>query len=190
LCQEVWEKESFQFDRMLLLGLHQWAHPILDQIMLSITRLADPEFVVAVVGFNLGWLLWRRRRLEATVLAIACGGALVLNQGMKLVFAHPHPFRWTPLMQEPSYALSSGHALGALVLYGLLAHLVARQYPRFTPQIYGVAIAAIALIGLSRLYLGIHCPTDMMAGYAVGFLWLMLCIAMLKFPTNFLKLYQ
>lgn len=180
LCQEVWEKESFRFDTVLLLGLHQWANPVFDQLMLSITRLADPEFVVVVVTVGLGWLLWQQQRLEAGMLAIACLGALLLNQGMKLAFARPRPTLWHPLIQETSYGFPSGHALGALVLYGFLAYLWARRYPRNSRLVYSLIVIVIVLIGLSRLYLGVHYPTDIVAGYIVGFLWLSICVAILQ----------
>lgn len=180
LCHEVWEKETFQFDTILLLWLHQWATPLLDQLMMSITRLGNPEFVVVIVLVHLGWFLWRGRRLEAWMLIIACAGALVLNQGLKLVFARPRPVLWPPLIHETSYSFPSGHALGALVLYGFLAYVYACWYPRQSRWIYGIASSTIALIGFSRLYLGVHYPTDIAAGFSVGFLWLIMCILIPK----------
>lgn len=180
LCQEVWEKEAFQFDTTLLLWLHQRANPLLDQLMLSITRLGNPAIVVMIVLTNLGWFLWRQRRLEALMLIVACAGAVILNKALKLVFARPRPSLWTPLIQEHSYGFPSGHALGSLVLYGFLAYILACWYPRQSRWIYGIATSAIVLIGFSRLYLGVHYPTDVAAGFSVGFLWLMLCILILK----------
>jgi membrane-associated phospholipid phosphatase len=184
LFQEVWEKEAFGFDTAALLWLHQWANPVLDAVMLKITTLGNPEIVVVVVAFSLGWLWWRKRRLEAKVFAIACLGALILNQGLKLCFAKPRPQLWTRLISESSFSFPSGHALGSLVLYGFLAYLLAIQFPRLAHWIYGVAAGIIAAIGASRLYLGVHWPTDVVAGYAVGFLWLMVCITMIKLQTQ------
>lgn len=184
LCQEVWEKESFQFDTTLLLRLHQLANPGLDYFMLMITQLGNPNVVVMVVATSFGWFLWKRQRLEAGALTIACVGTLVLNQGMKVAFARPRPMLWTRLIEETSYGFPSGHALGSSVLYGFLAYVLACQYPRYSRLIYGFAVGLIALIGLSRLYLGVHYPTDILAGYAVGFLWLMSCIVMLRWTRN------
>lgn len=184
LCQEVWEKEAFSLDTSILLWLHQWANPVLDAVMLKITALGNPSFVVAVVGLSLGWLWWKQRHLEAKMFAIACLGALILNQGLKLCFAKPRPQLWTRLITENSFSFPSGHALGSLVLYGFLAHVLAMQSPRAAYWIYSVAAGVIAAIGMSRLYLGVHWPTDVVAGYGVGFLWLMICITMLQRQTQ------
>lgn len=184
LSQEILEKESFQLDTRILLGIHQWANPMLDRLMLSITRLGDPEVVVVIVIVGLGWLLWRRRWTEAKMLAIACLGALVLNQGLKLVFVRPRPLLWTRLIAETSYSFPSGHALGSLVLYGFWAYVLATRFPQSAKLIYTASVLIIGAIGLSRLYLGVHYPTDILAGYSIGLLWLMICIVMLRLQTS------
>jgi membrane-associated phospholipid phosphatase len=180
LCQEVWEKEAFSFDTTALLWIHQWANPVLDAVMLKITTLGNPEFVVVVFILTLGWLWWRQCRSEAKVFAIACLGALILNQELKLFFTKARPQLWPRLITESSFSFPSGHALGSLVLYGFIAYVLAEQSPRHSRWIYSVAVGIITAIGGSRLYLGVHWPTDILAGYAVGFLWLMICIAMLR----------
>ena len=184
LSQEVLEKESFQFDTAILLGIHQWANPTLDQFMLSLTRLGDPEVVVVVVVVGLGWLLQRQRWAEAKMLMIACLGAVILNQGLKLFFARPRPLLWTRLIAETSYSFPSGHALGALVLYGFWAYVLATRFPQKQKLIYTISVLLISAIGLSRLYLGVHYPTDILAGYAIGFLWLVVCVVMLRLQTS------
>ena len=184
LCQEVLEKETFQWDTAALLGLHQWANPVLDTIMLSITRLGDPDFVVVIVVMSLGWLLWQRQRLKAGTLLIVCLGTLLLNQGMKLAFARPRPLLWQRLIEETSYGFPSGHALGSLVLYGFMGYVLADRYPQQARSIYSISVGLIVLIGFSRLYLGVHYPTDILAGYAVGVLWLITCIFMLKLSSK------
>ena len=184
LCEEVLEKETFRWDTVVLLGLHQWASPTLDTVMLSITRLGDPDFVVVIVAMSLGWLIWQRQRLKAGTLLIVCLGTLLLNQGMKLAFVRPRPFLWQRLIEETSYGFPSGHALGSLVLYGFMAYVLADRYPQYARSIYSISVGLIALIGFSRLYLGVHYPTDIFAGYAVGFLWLITCIFILKLSSG------
>jgi membrane-associated phospholipid phosphatase len=180
LFEEVLERESFVFDKTFLLWIHQFDSPSIDAVMLTITRLGDPEFVVVVVAVSLAILWWQRYRQEAKIFVIACLGAFILNTGLKLVFTKPRPKLWNYLIPETSFSFPSGHALGSLVLYGLIAYLLATNYPKYSKIIYSLAVILIAAIGLSRLYLGVHWPTDIIAGYGVGFLWLIFCIAMLK----------
>jgi membrane-associated phospholipid phosphatase len=186
LCQEIWEKESFRFDTTVLLGIHRWANPLLDQLMLGITRLGNPEVVVMVVAVSGVWLVRRQQFRSAVLLLFTCLGTLMLNQGMKLIFARPRPLLWPRLIPEVSYGFPSGHALGAMVLYGLLACLLARRYAHYSRPIYLIAAILISAIGLSRLYLGVHYPTDILAGYTVGFLWLITCrfIFRMKSPQS------
>lgn len=79
-----------------------------------------------------------------------------------------------------SYSYPSGHAMGSMVLYGFLAYILAIHYPRYARLVYSIAAILVMAIGFSRLYLGVHWPTDIIAGYGVGFLWVTLCITMLK----------
>ncbi len=184
LCQEVWYKESFKLDTSILLEIHRWANPVLDRVMLSITSLGDPEFVVIIITLSAGWLLWRRRFTEIKILILACCGALVLNQGLKLIFTRPRPVLWPSLLHETSFGFPSGHALGSMVLYGLLAYFYAIRHRHQTKAIYLWTALLVGSIGFSRLYLGVHYPTDIIAGYLTGWLWLMACIGLLQWQNN------
>ena len=184
LSQEILEKEAFSFDTTVLLWLHRHSNATIDNVMLNITHLGDPEFVVVLVTISFSLLLWYRRYLAAQILFLTCLGALVLNQGLKLIFVRPRPQLWTHLIVETSYSYPSGHALGSAVLYGFLAVLVAREYPRYCVGIYSVTILLVAAIGLSRLFLGVHYPTDIIAGYAVGIPWLSACVKLLQIGAN------
>lgn len=180
LSEEVLEKESFAFDQSLLLWIHQFATPRNDRLMLAITQLGNPSFVVIIFIGSVLILGWRRNYQELLVLILAALGAWILNTELKLFFSKPRPELWISLIKETSYSFPSGHALGSSVLYGFLAYLLATRYTRLTILIYTIAILLIATIGFSRLYLGVHWPTDILAGYGVGFLWLMMCITMLN----------
>ncbi|ACC84485.1 phosphatase PAP2 family protein [Nostoc punctiforme] len=180
IAEEVLEREAFRFDTTFLLWLHQFANPSLDNFMLFITNLGNPSTVVIVVSVNLILLWWQHYREEAKFFVLACLGGFILNTGLKLFFSKPRPELWHRLIYEKSFSFPSGHALGSMVLYGFIAHELATHYPRFAKFIYSLTVILIAAIGISRLYLGVHWPTDIIAGYGVGFLWLMICITMLK----------
>src|SRR6476469_419754 len=184
LFEEVLEKQAFGFDTAWIYWVHGYANPSLDAMMLTITQLADARVVVVIVALTLGILWWRNHRSEAKIFAIACLGAFILNNGMKLFFAKPRPHIFPSLISETSFSFPSGHALGGFVMYGFLAYLLSAHFPKYSKFIYTLAVITIAAIGLSRIYIGVHWPTDIIAGYGVGYIWLMLCITMLKLQTR------
>lgn len=184
LSQEVLEKEAFSFDTTILLWLHQHSNDAINNLMLNVTNLGNPPFVLTVVVISFGILIRSKKLWSAQILFLTCFGALILNQGLKLVFVRPRPQLWKQLIVEHSYSFPSGHALGSAVLYGFLAYLLVRAYPRYRVGIYSITLLLVAAIGLSRLILGVHFPTDIIAGYAVGIPWLSVCIKILQIGAN------
>jgi membrane-associated phospholipid phosphatase len=184
LSQTVFAREALSLDTTILLWLHQRTNPTIDHLMLNITALGNPATVVVLVTISLSLLLRYQRLWAAQVLVFNCLGGLTILRGLKLFFAKPRPQLWTPLVVEPSYSFPSGHALGSVVVYGFLAFLLASRYPNYRRVIYPIAIVMMGAIGLSRLFLGVHYPTDVIAGYAVGLLWLITCIRILQLRAN------
>jgi membrane-associated phospholipid phosphatase len=176
LCTEVWEQEAFSLDRSLLLWIHQFANPQLDSVMLFVTALGDPGMIITVFISTIGWLGMKRRYADGIRFSIACGGGLLINQVMKLFFAKPRPELWARLISEHSFSFPSGHAVGSMVVYGFIAYILSKEVPVYRRHIYGIASILIIAIGFSRLYLGVHYPTDIIAGYGVGILWLNTCL--------------
>ncbi|GAB4239697.1 MAG: hypothetical protein Kow0049_27160 [Stanieria sp.] len=180
LSEDVLEREAFSFDKAILLWIHQFANPTLDKIMLNITRLGNPSTVVSITLVTLGILWWRRYYQEAKIFLLNFLGGAVLSYGLKLAFSKPRPHLWKLLISETSYSYPSGHALGSMVLYGFVAYLLGTHLGQYAKVFYFIAAILIAAIGFSRLYLGVHWPTDVIAGYGVGFLWITFSITMLK----------
>ncbi|PSN19710.1 phosphatase PAP2 family protein [filamentous cyanobacterium CCP5] len=189
LSDEVLDQEAFVFDETILLSIHQWANPALDQIMLAITQLGNPSTVIPLACISISWLYWRRQWQMALLFFTTCLGGAVLSTGLKLFFGKARPQLWPQLITETTYSFPSGHALGSMVLYGLIAYLVALRFSQWARWIYSAAVILIGAIGFSRLYLGVHWPTDVLAGYSIGFLWLVVCTALfrLKFTATTVK---
>jgi membrane-associated phospholipid phosphatase len=101
---------------------------------------------------------------------------LLINQVMKLFFAKSRPELWTRLISEHSFSFPSGHAVGSMVVYGFIAYILAKELPTYRRYVDAVSSILIIAIGFSRLYLGVHYPTDIIAGYGVGLLWLITCL--------------
>ena len=176
LCTEAWEREAVSFDRSSLLWIHQFANPQLDGVMLFITALGNPPMVITVFTATIIWLGIKRRSADVVRFAAVCVGGVLINQVMKLFFAKPRPELWTRLISEYSFSFPSGHAVGSMVIYGFITYIFAKELVQYRNYIYFVASMLILAIGFSRLYLGVHYPTDIIAGYGIGFLWLMTCL--------------
>ena len=176
LCTEVWEKELFSFDRSFLLWIHQFANPQFDRIFLFFTALDDPPTVVTIFIITIAWLVMKRRYSDGIRFTIVCAGGVLINQVMKLFFAKPRPELWHRLITETSFSFPSGHAVGSMVVYGFIAYILAKEMQQHKHIVYATASLLIIAIGLSRLYLGVHYPTDIIAGYGIGFLWLITCL--------------
>jgi membrane-associated phospholipid phosphatase len=129
-------------------------------------------------------ILWRRKaRIDAAFVVVALAGAQLLSNGLKLVFQRERPFFPDPLATASSYSFPSGHAVVSLAVYGAIALVLARHLSSPMPRAIlfgGVAVLVLA-IGFSRLYLGVHFLSDILAGYAVGIGWLSLLYAVALF---------
>jgi undecaprenyl-diphosphatase len=178
LTEGMIEGETVRFDERVLLWLDARATAWLDVTALKVTALGD-TLVVVTIALIAGTLLWLLgQRAYAALLAVAVGGGFVIYPVLKEVFDRPRPqlFEWRAHYAGAS-SYPSGHATMSMVLLVVLAYIIHRLANR---RWIGVAAALVAgvgvlLIGISRLYLGVHYPSDVLAGYAVGFAWTVFC---------------
>lgn len=170
LAEDVWEKESFSWDEATLLYLHAQATPALDQIMLFFTRIGFIGPLVVGTGLFF-WLLWRRCWADATFVLLGVGGALALNQGIKLFFARVRPDLWQSLAPLGTYSFPSGHAMVSMAL--ALTLIILLWPTRWRGAALLIGIPLVLLIGLSRLYLGVHYPSDVLAGWMASLAWVL-----------------
>ena len=174
LISEVLEGDTLRFDQAVRDWVHAHSLDGLTGMMRAVSLAGSPRVLgpVAIVIF----LLLRRYglRRESTLLLIAMLGALLLEQVLKLVFhrARPASFFGTP--EPSSYSYPSGHALFAVCFFGTLAWiLAARRSSRLArAAVWTGAVIFAGLVGYSRIYLGVHYPTDVIAGYASALVWL------------------
>ena len=143
----------------------------------AITRLGDPPTLI-VIGVLVFLVLLRRRSTGlAPIWAAAVGGNALLNASLKVVFARARPPHEGGLVVEQGFSFPSGHASGSVVTYGMLAYLALRLLPPrwHLPALLFAAVAAFS-IGSSRVFLRVHYPSDVLAGFASGSAWLAMCI--------------
>lgn len=143
--------------------------PAITSLMLAASWIGDTVGRIAIMIAAIALLLWRGRRSRAQWLALVMAGGTLLNLGLKQIFAAPRPDLLPHLDIVHSYSFPSGHAAGNMMLFGALAMLAGRRGG------YVLAFMAIALIGVSRVWLGVHWPSDVLAGWIEGLGWLFLC---------------
>jgi undecaprenyl-diphosphatase len=152
--------------------------PLLTEIMFVVTffgsgyMIFGAATVVAVTLIEQG----DRRRLLELILVVP--GGILLNQVLKLAIQRPRPHLDEPLLELFTYSFPSGHAMSSTLLYGLLAVFRARHLHdrRWREAVYVAAALVVLLVGFSRMYLGVHYPSDVVAGAVAGTAWLLLCV--------------
>ncbi|MEU8495079.1 phosphatase PAP2 family protein [Pseudonocardia alni] len=126
-------------------------------------------------------LWWRSRRVESIAVVIAAAGSAVLVLAGKTLYGRSRPPAPFQLVPEHNASLPSGHALGSVVVLGMLAAVIWRTSSSVLVRVAAVttATATTALIGMSRLYLGVHWFTDVLTGWLLGATWLAVCLTVL-----------
>lgn len=174
LAMNVAAGETQAFDDSILLWLDSHASPKLTGIALDVTALGAGTVVWTVVVIASAFLWGTRHRFSAVLLWVAMVGSALISSSLKAFFDRPRPdlFPWrAPYAGESSFP--SGHSMTAMVAYFTLAYLIARLEPtralkRFT---FFVATVIILAVGISRMYLGVHYPTDVIGGFFTGLAW-------------------
>lgn len=153
-----------------------------DMIFKAISLLGGPLLIVIVVSVA-GTLATRRDWRRFALIAVTCGGGVFLNAVLRETFRRARPMDATVFTTAAqSWNFPSGHAMNALVCYGLFAYLIAgRREPGAKTWIVATAAALIMLVGFTRIYLGVHFLSDVVTGYASGAVWLLVCILAYRF---------
>lgn len=159
----------------------------LDALMIEVTALGTGTVVMMIVVVAALFLVLTQHKYSAMLLLVSTLGGLVLNTILKLGFNRPRPSIFLPEVHAVSSSFPSGHAMSAAIVYGTVAYLAARLHRRLWAR-FLVMLAAfiiILLICISRLYLGVHYPSDVVGGVAIGLAWAGFCMATLEAIQKF-----
>jgi membrane-associated phospholipid phosphatase len=172
--EEILEPDSVHMDGHIQNEVHEDATPGLTRVMFGLTWIGSPQALIPAVPLLAALLWWRRLRRAAVLLLISTAGAGALTTLLKLHFRRVRPDLPWAFVHEPSFSFPSGHSVFAVVLYGTLMYLGLRHLRRMWERVAVVAAAGTLMfgIGYSRIYLGVHYPSDVAAGYFVGAVWL------------------
>lgn len=184
LASEVGEGDTMAFDRSILLALRASADravPIgphwLAEAMTDITAFGSTTGLLIVTAAALGYLLISGRPRTASFILVATGGGAAIGKLLKLAYGRPRPDLVPHLVDVTSASFPSGHAVDSAIVYLTLAALIARTVPDRAVRLYllSTAILLTLTIGASRVYLGVHWPSDVVAGWSFGAAWALLC---------------
>jgi len=159
-------------------GSNDWVTAIRD-----ITALGGPTVLVIVSVSTIAYLIMRHRRRTALLLVVLIVSGTLLSSALKRTYGRDRPDVRTPLAHETSPSFPSGHAQLSAVIYLTIGVLLGRSEPRRRLRVFWFVLALLLtiLVGCSRFYLGVHYPTDVIAGWAVGMAWAAVGVAVALF---------
>ncbi|WP_053363511.1 phosphatase PAP2 family protein [Bacillus sp. FJAT-27251] len=182
LSSDLMKKSPFLFDQRIIDTVRLTASPAVDVFMQWITELGSTFMLGLLLLISMIWLYVKRKNVWSMLfffMAVAGGG--LLNLLLKSYFARERPGVHR-IVEADGFSFPSGHSMGSMTFYGFLSYLALRS-KRNPLSKMGLVIlfgSLILLIGISRIYLGVHYPSDVLAGYTAGFVWLVLCISLLE----------
>lgn len=184
LAGEVLEGDTLEFDKRLLASLRRAGDPSqpigpawLEIAALDITALGSATVLGLTVAAIVGFLLLLGLYRNAAFVLVASAGGWLLNDVLKELFARPRPQVVPHLREVMTLSFPSGHALTSAVVFLTLGALLMRVAERRLVKFYCMFVALVAtlLVGATRVYLGVHYPTDVLAGWLIGVSWALLC---------------
>ena len=168
LAEDVWFREGFTWDAPIAMAVHGWQRPWVDVVMKAVTWAGGPGALLGSLACGI-WLARRPQRARATLMMGSYVGAVTLSLLLKSLFQRSRPALFPPLVVAGGFSFPSGHTIGALVLFGFISVFLWQDGHRRS----ALAVAMCApLIGLSRIYLGVHYPSDVLASLTGGALWI------------------
>jgi undecaprenyl-diphosphatase len=175
LADEALEGDARAFDDATRAAVHQLASPLLTAIMRGFSFVGSTIALSAGTIFIVIRFAMRKWKREAILFALTMIGAGLLNITLKLAFKRPRPVPFFNLSPPETYSFPSGHSLTSAVFFGALAAILTARIKsrRVKAAIWIVSTAMFLLIGLSRIYLGVHYTTDVIAGFAAALIWIL-----------------
>ena len=183
LAEEMMEGDTHDFDTVLLLAFRDpvdLSDPIgprwLVHAMIDVTSLGGGVIVTLLTLVIAGYFLIKKNYYDVLLLALSTGGGAIISNILKHSFERPRPDLVAHLVKVNTLSFPSGHTMAAVIAYITIGALLARKQNR-NVRLYIFAISTLlaASIGISRVYLGVHWPTDVLASWSLGIFWVILC---------------
>ena len=169
IARHVLKQEPIAIDYTILAWLHAHITPTYNHTFLVITTFGNAAIIGLTTIVLVAWLTYTKRRSSAVIVFLSVSGAAAANLILKLLFHRHRPDFWPSLIPEVGYSFPSGHAMISCAL--LLSIIVITWSGRYRLPAVCASSVLIVLIGISRVYLGVHYPTDVIAGWCMGIIW-------------------
>jgi membrane-associated phospholipid phosphatase len=185
-ASEVGEGETEAFDHAVRNFVHEFATPVLTSVVKIVSFTGKAAVLTGLGTIVAAVLAYLRFWRDIALLLITMGGEIVLELMLKASYQRARPDTFFDLPAPESYSFPSGHALGSLCFYGIAAYIISRRVssPRTKAAIALAAAAWVSAVGFSRVYLGVHYPSDVLGGYFVGIIWLAAVITFDRYLTS------
>lgn len=190
LTHEVLENDTLPLDTFINHLAVEMRHPLLTPIMTFITSMGGEIFIGTAVIITILTLLYKNHRKDALVFTFILTSGIGLNLLLKSTFQRARP-DIMPLFIEPTFSFPSGHAMNSFIFYACLSYFVflKMKNKRLSYMLISTSILLVMLIGISRIYLGVHFITDVMAGFAAGLFWFVIVLLFEK-SVKFFRLFK
>ncbi|MED3727587.1 phosphatase PAP2 family protein [Priestia filamentosa] len=175
------EEELHTFDITIIDWIQSFISDKLTKILETLTFLGSAKAVIAISILIIILMLFNKKWWETLFFVVAVLGSSLFNLLLKFIFQRTRP-SIHPLITETGYSFPSGHSMVSFVLYGMITYFLVLFYVKRFVKIITILFFSllVLLIGISRIYLGVHYPSDVLAGFAVGGTWLIICLIVLK----------
>jgi membrane-associated phospholipid phosphatase len=168
LVGAVLEGRVAPLDVTISQAVHAWASPAADAAMRFFTQVGSYFVVCCVVACAAAWAASKKASALALELAAVTAAAIGLNAVLKNTFERPRPDLFPEAVLPETWSFPSGHSMVSLAAYGTAALVIARLQPRYRVAAWAAVAVVVPLVGLSRVYWGVHWPSDVAAGYAAA----------------------
>ena len=174
LSEEMLKGDTAAFDSSVREFVHAHSSESLTKVMQGSTFAGSTLFLTIITVLVLTIFVYGRHWWSATVFSVMMAGALILNLVLKTSFARDRPTTYFDTPVPSSYSFPSGHALFSLCFYFSLGWIITRHLERRRSRagVWLLTAIVVGAVGLSRIYLGVHYPSDVLAGYTAAFIWL------------------
>jgi undecaprenyl-diphosphatase len=179
--EAIVEHEVWSLDRTMLIGIARWRTPTMTGAMVDVTALGSPTIVASFAVIVFASLVAMRDRRGAVQVAIASAGAWLLTVVTKGIIERQRPTIVAHLVEISGTSYPSGHSLSAAALYLTFALVAVGHMRAATSRVVVIvsALTLVSMVGFSRVYLGVHYPSDVIAGVALGIAWALILAAVI-----------